>query len=151
MVRALALFTAAALSACGATGERPLDDACLSGSQAIERALARAPAPVRLPSGTRLSQCVADARSDADLQSAGLVLTRAADHLAATATAGGDEQAALRLGYLVGAARRGAARTAGIHAELQRHIERAAAVLVDAGPRLAAALARGQRAGEATG
>jgi hypothetical protein len=150
MVRALALFAAAALAACGGTGEHPLDDACLSSAQAIERALAPAPAPVRLPSGTRLSECVANARSDADLQSAGLVLTRAADHLAATAAAG-DERAAVRLGYLVGAARRGAAKTAGIHAELQRHIERAAAVLVGAGPRLAAALARGRRAGEATG
>ena len=63
----------------------------------------------------------------------------------------GDAGAALRLGYLVGAARRGAKRTAGIHAELQRHIERAAAALDGAGARIAAALADGQRAGESTG
>ena len=94
-----------------------------------------------LPSGTRLSQCVANARSDSDLQNAGTILTRAADHLSAAARAG-DADAALRLGYLVGAARRGAAHTAGIHAELQRHIERAAAVLDDAGAPIAAALAR---------
>jgi hypothetical protein len=149
MVRALALFAAVALAACGATSA-PLDGACLSSAGTIERALARAPQPVTLPSGTRLSQCVANARSDSDLQTAGAVLTRAADHLAAAARAG-DADAALRLGYLVGAARRGAARTAGIHAELQRHIERAAAVLVDGGARVAAALAHGQRAGEATG
>jgi hypothetical protein len=78
------------------------------------------------------------------------VLTRAADHLPAEARTG-DAGAALRLGYLVGAARRGARHTAGIHAELQRHIERAAAVLDGAGARLAGALAHGQRAGEATG
>jgi hypothetical protein len=149
MVRALALFAAAALAACGATSA-PLDGACLGSAGVIERALARAPRPVTLPSGTRLSQCVANARSDADLQNAGAVLTRAADHLSAAARAG-DAGAALRLGYLVGAARRGARRTAGIHAELQRHIERAAAVLDGAGARVAGALAHGQRAGEATG
>ena len=149
MVRVLALLAAASLAACGATGD-PLDGACVSGAGAIERALVRAPGPVRLPSGTRLSQCVSNARSDADLQTAGAVLTRAADHLSAQARTG-DADAALRLGYLVGAARRGAKRTAGIHAELQRRIERAAAVLEGTGTRIAAALADGQRAGEATG
>jgi hypothetical protein len=149
MVRVLALLTAASLAACGAAAD-PLDEACMSNPGAIERALARAPSPVRLPSGTRLSQCVSNARSDADLQTAGAVLTRAADDLSAQARAG-DAQAALRLGYLVGATRRGAKRTAGIHAELERHIERAAAVLEGSGARIAAALADGQRAGEATG
>ena len=149
MVRALALFAAASLAACGAASA-PLDDACIGSAGAIERALVRAPRPVALPSGTRLSQCVANARSDSDLQNAGTVLTRAADHLSAQARAG-DADAALRLGYLVGAARRGAQHTAGIHAELQRHIERAAAVLDGAGARVAGALAHGQRAGEATG
>ena len=149
MVRVLALLAAASLAACGSATD-PLDEACVSGPAAIERALTRAPAAVTLPSGARLSQCVSNARSDADLQTAGAVLTRAADHLSAQARAG-DADAALRLGYLVGAARRGAKRTAGIHAELQRHIERAAAVLDGTGARIAAALAHGQRAGEATG
>jgi hypothetical protein len=149
MVRALALFAAASLAACGAASA-PLDGACVDSAGAIERALRRAPRPVTLPSGTRLSQCVSNARSDADLQTAGAVLTRAADHLSAEARAG-DADAALRLGYLVGAARRGARHTAGIHAELQRHIERAAAVLDGAGARIAGALVHGQRAGEATG
>jgi hypothetical protein len=149
MVRVLALLAAASLAACGASAD-PLDEACMSGPGAIERALTRAPDPVTLPSGTRLSQCVSNARSDADLQTAGAVLTRAADHLSARARAG-DADAALRLGYLVGAARRGAKRTAGIHAELERHIERSAAVLDGASARIAGALADGQRAGEATG
>jgi hypothetical protein len=146
---ALVLGAALALAACGEDTPR-LDAACLRSPAAIERALGRAPAPVTLPTGTRLSECVANARSDSDLQSAGLVLTRAADDLAAAARRG-EPGAALRLGYLVGAARRGARRTAGIHAELQRHIERSAAPLEDAGAIVAAALARGRRAGEATG
>jgi hypothetical protein len=150
MVRVLALLAAASLAACGTSGDPALDEACMSGPGAIEHALTRAPRPVTLPSGTRLSQCVANARSDADLQTAGAVLTRAADHLSAQARSG-DAVAALRLGYLVGAARRGAKRTAGIHAELQRHIERSAAGLDGSGARVVAALAEGQRAGEATG
>jgi hypothetical protein len=149
MVLVLVLVAALALAACG-QDSTPLDEACVRSPQVIERALARAPAPVRLPTGTRLSDCVANARSDADLQSAGLVLTRAADDLSARAQ-DGDAAAALRLGYLVGATRRGAAHTAGIHAELERRIERAGAPLVEGAPRLLAALRRGQRAGEAAG
>jgi hypothetical protein len=149
MVRVLALLAAVSLAACGAS-TTALDEACMGSAGAIEHALVRAPRPVTLPSGTRLSQCVSNARSDADLQTAGAVLTRAADHLSAQARAG-DRDAALRLGYLVGAARRGAKRTAGIHAELQRHIERAAAALDEAGAGVALALARGRSAGEATG
>jgi hypothetical protein len=149
MVRVLALSAVAALAACGATSDS-LDEACLRSAGAIEHALARAPAPVRLTTGTRLSECVANARSDSDLQSAGLVLTRAADDLSAAAKRG-DARAALRLGYLVGATQRGAARTGGIHAELQRRIERAAAFLEAGGPRVTAAVERGRRAGEASG
>lgn len=147
MVRALPLIAALLLTACGAK-EAPLDGACLESADAIERALQRAPAPVTLRTGTPLSKCVSQARSDADLQSEGIVLTRAADDLADAAT-GGDRRAAVRLGYLIGAARRGAARTAGVHAELQRRLERAGAYL-DA-PGAAAGLARGMRAGERTG
>jgi hypothetical protein len=149
MVRVLVALAAVSLMACG-DGAEPLDEACLDSPGTIERALARAPAPVTLPGGTRLSECVADARSDADLQNAGTILTRAADHLSGAA-AGGDAVAALRLGYLVGATRRGARSTAGIHAELQRRIERAAAHLEEVGARVTAALARGLRAGEASG
>jgi hypothetical protein len=145
-VAALAL----AAGACGADEPPPLDAACTGPSAAIERALARAPAPVTLPSGTRLSDCVANARSDADLQTAGLSLTRAADHLADRARRG-DARSAMALGYLVGATRRGAAHTAGIHAELRRHIESSAAFVDGGGPEVARALARGLRAGEATG
>jgi hypothetical protein len=153
--RTAALLAVAALGAaaggCGSSDSPRVDAACTVSPAAIERALARAPRPVALPSGTRLSECVSDARTDADLQNAGLVLTRAADHLAARAQRG-DASAAVALGYLVGAARRGAARTNGIHAELARRVESAARVLANGGGAAAAgALERGMRAGEATG
>jgi hypothetical protein len=148
MAVVLVLLLALALAGCG-NRQPVLDGACLRSARDIERALERAPGPVALSTGTRLSQCVAAARSDADLQDAGLVLTRAADDLAAAAQAG-SVAGAVRLGYLIGATRRGARHTAGIHAELQRRIERAGAALVEV-PRLQAAVARGLRAGEATG
>ena len=79
------------------------------------------------------------------------MLTRAADHLAGRAQRG-DRAPRCGLGYLVGAARRGAARTNGIRAELARRVESSARVLADGGgPAVAAALQRGVRAGEATG
>src|SRR4051794_9017166 len=155
--RRLAALTALALApaaaGCGGGGGDPpsVDAACTASPRAIERALARAPAPVTLGSGTRLSECVAGARTDADLQNAGLVLTRAAAPLADRAQRG-DAGAALDLGYLVGAAQRGASRTNGIHAELARRVESAARILADGGSaNLASALQRGLRAGEATG
>jgi hypothetical protein len=148
MVVAVALLLALALAGCGASTPH-LDSACLRSPQDIEQALRAAPGPVALKTGTRLSECVSAAQSDAQLQNAGVVLTRAADDLAAAAQAG-SAVAALRLGYLVGATRRGARHTEGIHAELQRRIERTGAPVV-AVPRLAAALARGLKAGEASG
>jgi hypothetical protein len=147
---AATLAAALALTGCGGGGDPPFDTTCSDSPQAIERALQRAPAPVKLASGTRLSDCVARARSDADLQNAGAALTRAADDLADRAKRG-DARAATGLGYLVGAARRGAARTAGIHAQLERRMETAAAFLDGGGPEVARALRRGMRAGEATG
>jgi hypothetical protein len=150
LVALLALAALGVAAGCGDEDSPPLDAACTSSPATIERAIARAPAPVTLASGTRLSECVSHARSDAELQNAGAVLTRAADHLAVRAEHG-DPRAAVGLGYLVGAARRGAQRTAGIHAELAHRVESAARVLADRGPAVASALQRGLRAGEASG
>ena len=145
-----ALALVALFPGCGGSDPPRPAGACTASAGAIERALQRAPATVTLDGGARLSDCVARARSDADLQNAGLVLTRAADHLAERAR-GGDARAAAALGYLVGATRRGAARTTGIQEQLKRRLEQAAAFLEEGGPGVAAALARGMRAGEATG
>jgi hypothetical protein len=68
-----------------------------------------------------LSTCIERARADAEIQTVGSIYTRVADELAARARA--SNGAALRLGYLIGAARRGARRTSGIHEELVRRLE----------------------------
>jgi hypothetical protein len=148
--RPAALVALALLAAAGCGGEDPpLDVACTASSGAIERALQRAPAPVTV-GGTRLSDCVSSARTDAELQNTGGVLTGAAEHLALRARRG-DARAGVALGYLVGAARRGAARTPGIQAQLARRMESAAAFVGEGGPEVSAALARGMRAGRSTG
>lgn len=147
---ALLVCPAVAIAACG-RGDPPFDQACAESAQAIERALARAPERVALPGGTRLSRCVAAARSDSDLQNAGATLTSAADDLA-DRSLHGDARAPLELGYLIGAARAGARHSAGIQDELVRHVELAGARVVGGAPPAArAALARGIRAGEARG
>jgi hypothetical protein len=107
-------LVAAVLGGCG-SDPKPLADACTRDGARIERALHRAPARVTLE-GTPLSDCVEAATGAADLQSVGATFTDAGSALARRAPRNRD--AALRLGYLVGAVERGAARTAGFEDEL---------------------------------
>ena len=106
--------------ACG-TGQSTPPAACLSGAERVIAALGAAPAPVQLDRDTRLSTCLRRAQRDGDLQRVGVIFTRAADGLAVQAR--GSDTAAVRLGYLIAAARRGARRTNGVARELVRRIE----------------------------
>jgi hypothetical protein len=94
--------------------------ACLDGD--LTKPLARAPAHVTL-GGTRLSDCFTRAADPAEIQQVASVFIAAAEKLAPTARAKPHSPQALRLGYLIGAVRRGAGRTQGIHYETQRRIE----------------------------
>jgi hypothetical protein len=144
--RAVALLVASvALVACGEEEELPI--ACTDRAT-IEHALRAAPRLVTLPGEVSLAECVRRARSDAELQELGLALTGVAERLEAAARE--DEDAALRLGYLIGAARRGATSTAGgVQLELARRLERSGAQV--SGRPLERALVRGLEAGEAEG
>jgi hypothetical protein len=144
----LAAIPALLLAGCGSSGPAPLPSACLGAPASIVSALERAPAPARLADGTPLSRCVRLARDDGDLQQLGVSLMQVADELRPRAAA--DPVAALRMGYLVGAVRRGAAATPGIAAQLARRVEQTAA-LDDAGGASRAALERGIGLGEAGG
>jgi hypothetical protein len=152
MVRPVVVWLALAIAALGASGcgrDTPeLPSACTRGESEIARALERAPGRAALGDGTRLSTCLNRARSDAELQTVGLLWTRVADGLARDV--GRSDVAALRLGYLVGAARRGARTTSGIHEELVRRLEQAAG-LDGAPPAHRAAYRRGLAAGSAGG
>jgi hypothetical protein len=123
---------------------------CFGEPASLMTALRQAPGAVELQDGTRLSRCVSSARTDGDLQSLGLSFGRLADALRARAQT--DASAALQLGYLAGAVRAGARdASAGIAAQLARRMQQLAALGPGASATATAALARGLRAGEASG
>lgn len=151
MLRALAggLALLSAAGAMGCTKRAALPDACRNTDAAgLRAALVHAPADVRLPGGVALSQCVAAARTDSELQIVGAVLTEAGDRLARTAAH--DPAAALQLGYLEGATERGAARNNGIGSELGNRMANVFAPS-DSTPAGRAAYGRGRTAGRAGG
>jgi hypothetical protein len=141
------IFAALATLGCG-RDESPPPPGCADAAQGLA-ALRKAPGAARLANGAALSECVERAFSDGDLQSVGSAFTAMADRLAAEAAS--SDAAALRMGYLVGATRKGAAHTSGIHAELVRRLEQAT-LLDDAAPASRqAAYRRGLAAGRARG
>jgi hypothetical protein len=85
----------------------------------VMKALAKAPGAVAID-GTPISGCFSRTASGDDVQIVGTNLLTAAEQLGDRARAG-DTQAALRLGYLVGAAQRGVRRS-GIGTEIIRRI-----------------------------
>lgn len=141
----LVLLAGLALAAgCGSGGPERLPAACGQGPSAVRQALAAYPRPVALADGSTLSECVARAYTDGELQQLGFALTPVADELAARR----DAASAERLGFLVGAVRRGAAQTSGVHAELVRKLEGA---IAHSDPALLRAARRGIAAGERRG
>lgn len=147
---AAAVAVAAGIAAgCGSEEDPLVSTACTEAPATITRALQTAPEQVELADGTTLSGCFEAARDAAELQNVGVTMAGAAEDLEAKAL-DGDATAALQLGYLVGAARKGSVRTVAYSAELVRRLERSASV-EDGGPAVAAALERGLEAGEQRG
>ncbi len=154
VVMAAVLAAVLALVGCG-TEQAVLSAGCTEDDGSVVAALEGAPEDVVLADGTRLSDCVANGLDDADLQNIGITYHRAAERLRGRAEDGSGaaaEEAALQLGYLVGATRRGASGTNGVMAELQRRIENVAGRYTDdATPAGRSALERGLEAGERLG
>lgn len=100
--------------------------ACLEGPATYEKALAAAPGEVQLEGETPISECLARNQKAGDLARVGEALVAVATKLNAEGRAvpGGD--ANLQLGYLLGAAQRGADDSEGIHADLLRRLTVAA-------------------------
>ncbi|MFL5844185.1 MAG: hypothetical protein ACJ762_05780 [Solirubrobacteraceae bacterium] len=139
----IGLALAALVAGCGSEPD-PLPPACSDGPDRVSEALAKAPGDARLYDGTLLSDCVAKASDDAELQQVGFTLTPVADRLSARS----DERSATQLGFLVGAVRRGASESNGVQSELVRRLENR--VRYD-DPALLEAAERGARAGEEHG
>jgi hypothetical protein len=132
--------------ACGTDEAERLPAACTNGPQAIAAALRSAPAAVRLH-GVPLSACLNDEAGAGDLQVVGSSYVAVSARLADQARSKPEGAAALRLGYLVGATRRGAGDQHGVHAELVRRLEQELlAVDTDS-----VAFDRGLRAGRRSG
>ena len=122
---AIAVSAVAILAGCGSTdGSTPV--ACLEGAGPYLRALEDAPGEVRLQGETPISSCLAKNQAGGALASVGTAMVAAATELNAKARDDLGGAANVQLGYLLGAAQRGADGTQGIHAELIRRLAAAA-------------------------
>jgi hypothetical protein len=134
-----------AASGCG----EPSDStpvACLEGAGAYVKALGDTPGVVKLNGETPISECLAENQQAGDLATVGTALVAAATRLNAEARGEPGDDANLQLGYLLGAAERGAESTDGIHTDLIRRLSAAARYSPDNQP-LSPAFLRAYREG----
>lgn len=116
----LALAVTVAAGCGGRDDSTPV--ACLEGTQVYVEALEAAPGEMRLDSGTPISDCLAENQQAGDLATVGEAMVEAATELNAEAREDPGGKATVELGYLIGAAKRGAEETAGIHTDLVRRL-----------------------------
>ena len=120
---AAALLTAllVLLAGCGSSDDStPV--ACLEGAAAYERALKAAPEEVLLEDETLISECLTRNQSGGDLSRVGEAMIETATALNAEAREDPGGSAALQLGYLLGAVKRGTEESEGIHTDLLRRL-----------------------------
>ena len=116
------LAAALAIAGCGGGREEGTPVACLEGPAAYEQALTKAPGAVALGGETAIEDCLTESQGGGDLTAVGEAMVETATALNAEARQDPGGQATLELGYLIGAAERGAAETEGIHADLLRRL-----------------------------
>jgi hypothetical protein len=100
--------------------------ACLEGTAAYEKALKAAPGEVLLGGETPIGDCLTENQKAGDLSQVGEAMVGAATALNAQAREEDGGDAAVQLGYLIGAAARGAETSQGIHSDLVRRLTVAA-------------------------
>jgi hypothetical protein len=121
---AIALIALGALLAgCGSTVEDTAPAACLATPAGYLTALSRAPGAVRLPGDVPISDCLVPNQTGGQLASVGRSMVIAATRLNVEARRDPAGPAALQLGYLLGAASKGADP---IHTDLVRRLNSAA-------------------------
>lgn len=145
LLAVLALFA----FGCGNQGDStPV--ACLEGAGAFEKALTDAPGEVLVGDETAISECLASNQQAGDLARVGEAMVETATALNSKAREEGGGDAAVQLGYLLGAAERGAESSEGIHSDLVRRLTVAARYAPDKEP-LSPAFLRSYEAGYAAG
>jgi hypothetical protein len=122
----LACAAALVVAGCGSQNDDSTPVACLEGTSAYLNALRAAPGVVKIAGETPISECLAENQQAGDLASVGEAMVEAATKLNSEARAQPGGNANVELGYLLGAAERGAAKTEGIHADLIRRLTVAA-------------------------
>ncbi len=123
---ALACLVALAAAGCGKQSRESTPVACLEPIGTYREALRAAPGEVRLGGETAISECLAENQQGGDLATVGETMVELATKLNSEARAEPGGAANVELGYLLGAASRGAAKSEGIHAELIRRLTVAA-------------------------
>jgi hypothetical protein len=123
-ILALACLALAAFGCGSQDGSTPV--ACLEGAGTYAKALREAPGGVLLSGETPISDCLASNQSGGDLARVGEAMVETATTLNAEAREADGGQATVELGYLLGAAQRGAEDSEGIHADLVRRLTVAA-------------------------
>jgi hypothetical protein len=114
------------LAGCGSQNDDSTPVACLEGTGAYLTALRAAPGAVVVGGETPISECLAENQQAGDLATVGEALVETATKLNSEARGEPGGDANLELGYLLGAAERGAEKTEGIHADLIRRLTVAA-------------------------
>jgi hypothetical protein len=141
-ILAAVVVSACLLPLCGCGEEGGVPAACREGAPALVKALREAPGPVTL-GGTPLSGCIRDTSNGGDLQEVGQAYVYVGTRLADAAAEKPESRAALELGYLIGALRRGEAGAQNVGHELERRL-RSELPRVDSS---SASFRRGERAG----
>ena len=145
-----ALALALLVAGCGDGTDDSTPVACLEGARTYLAALEDAPGEVALEGETPISECLAQNQTGAALAEVGAAMLTAATKLNAEARAEPAGAASVQLGYLLGATKRAADRSAGIHAELLRRLSAAARYSPDNQP-LPPAFLRAYRRGYEAG
>jgi hypothetical protein len=120
---AVAIALGALIGGCGSSADDEAPAACLSTNQGYLRALEKAPAEVRLGGTTPISDCLVPEQEAGQLANVGHELIVAATKLNAEARRDPGGDAAVQLGYLLGAVSKGADP---IHTDLVRRLNSAA-------------------------
>jgi hypothetical protein len=152
----IAVFVLSAIVAgCGSGGgSAATPSACLGSVNSYLGALRDAPGPVRLGGDTAISDCFSDAQGSGEFADVGQTVIKAATQLNATARQDGGGEAAVELGYLDGAVRKGARNTAATAVDLVRRLESAARFTPGGespGAAFERAYGKGYAAGESSG
>jgi hypothetical protein len=141
-----ALFVCALVAGCG-NHDVVVSADCTEGVGPVTAALAHAPGEVRIRGNVLISDCFQPAASPADVQTLGAIMIETAHGLAERVRKAPHAHAAVELGYLTGAVRRGAHTDGGVHYETERRIEQELVGLPIGTPEFRRGLAAGMRSG----